>query len=182
MQPAAPARPRAFRPRAIRARTHALAAILALALATQTARADGPLTVHRIPAALANEAVAAAVAACVKQGYVETAVLVDADGVRQAVLRGDGAGPHTLDSAFFKAYTAVTFKAETTATIARAKDNPALTNLAAKLPNLVLAGGGVPIKLGDEVVGGIGASGAPGGDLDDACAKAGIAAIADRLK
>ena len=54
------------------------------------------LTTHRISAALANEAVGAAVASCAKQGYSETAVLLDSDGVRQAVLRGDGAGIHTL--------------------------------------------------------------------------------------
>jgi hypothetical protein len=61
---------------------------------------------------------------CAKQGYVETAVLVDADGVRQAVLRGDRAGSHTLDSAFDKAYTAASFKADTSALFERAKTAP----------------------------------------------------------
>src|SRR5215471_511153 len=73
------------------------------------------LTTHRIPAALALEAVSAAVDACAKQGYAETAVLVDADGVRQALLRGDGAGAHSLDSASYKAFTSASFKSDTSA-------------------------------------------------------------------
>ncbi len=70
------------------------------------APAQGLLTEHRLAAGLANEAVAEAVAACAKNGYTVTAIVVDIDGVRQAVLRGDGAPVHTLDSAYAKAYTA----------------------------------------------------------------------------
>ena len=146
------------------------------------ARAEGLIATHRIPAGLAMEAVVETVAACAKQNYAESAVVVDADGVRIALLRGDKAGVHTLDSAFHKAYTAVTFKADTSATMKRAESSPTLTNLIVKLPNLVAAGGGLVIKAGDETIGAIGASGAPGGDLDDACAKAGLDKIADRLK
>jgi len=160
-----------------------LAAMTALAaFAAAPASADGLLVTHRIPAALANEAVAEVVAACAKQNYTETAVIVDADGVRLATLRGDRAGAHTLDSAFYKAYTAASFKADTTAIFERAKTNPTVTNLITKLPNLVLAGGGLVIKSGDEVLGGIGASGAPGGDLDDVCAKAGLDKIIAGMK
>ena len=123
-----------------------------------------------------------AVASCAKQGYAETAVLVDADGVRQAVLRGDKAGSHSLDSAFDKAYTAASFKSDTTALFERSKTVPGFSNLFTQLPHLMLFGGGIVIKVGDEVVGAIGAAGAPGANLDDACAKAGIDAIRDRLK
>jgi uncharacterized protein GlcG (DUF336 family) len=152
------------------------AAILALAgAAAQTVLA------HRIPAALALEAVGAAVAACAKDGYAETAVLVDADGVRQAALRGDRAGAHTLDSAEYKAYTSASFKADTGRLVELAKTAP-IGPLLAKVPRLLLVGGGVVIKIGDEVVGAIGAAGAPGGDLDENCARAGLAAIRDRLK
>jgi uncharacterized protein GlcG (DUF336 family) len=146
------------------------------------ASADSLLVTHRIPAALANEAVAEVVAACAKQNYTETAVIVDADGVRLAVLRGDRAGAHTLDSAFYKAYTAATFKSDTTGVSKRAETAPIVANLLAKLPNLVNAGGGLVIKIDNEVLGGIGASGAPGGDLDDACAKAGLDKIMAGLK
>lgn len=156
-------------------------ASLAAAIAAQ-ADAQGLLPTHRISADLANQAVGAAVAKCASQGYAETAVLVDADSVRQAVLRGDRAGSHTLDSAFSKAYTAASFKSDTSALVERSKTAPALANLLNRLPNLVLFGGGIVIKIGDEVVGAIGAAGAPGADLDDACARAGLEKIQDQLK
>jgi uncharacterized protein GlcG (DUF336 family) len=139
------------------------------------------LTTHRIPATLALEAVGEAVAACAKQGYAETAVLVDGDGVQQAVLRGDRTGAHTLDSANDKAYTAASFKSDTLALVERAKTVP-IAPLLAKLPNLLLFGGGVVIKYQDEVIGAIGAAGAPGGDLDDNCARAGLEKIRGRLQ
>jgi uncharacterized protein GlcG (DUF336 family) len=155
--------------------------LTAAALATPAA-AQGLLATHRIPAALAAEAVAEAVGHCASQGYTETAVLVDADGVTQAVLRGDRAGSHTLDSARDKAYTAATFKNDTSALVERAKTVPAFAALFTQLPHLILFGGGVAIKVGDEVVGAIGAAGAPGANLDEACAHAGLDKIADRLK
>jgi uncharacterized protein GlcG (DUF336 family) len=151
-------------------------------LAAYPASAQDLLTTHRIPAALANQAVAEAVAFCAKQGYAESVVLVDADGVRQAVLRGDKAGSHSLDSAFDKAYTAASFKSDTSALFERSKTVPGFSNLFTQLPHLVLFGGGLVIAVGDEVVGAIGAAGAPGANLDDACAKAGLDAIRDRLK
>jgi uncharacterized protein GlcG (DUF336 family) len=133
------------------------------------AHAQGLLQTNRISADLGIQTVTAVVAKCASQGYGETAVLVDADGVRQAVLRGDRAGAHTLDSAFSKVYTSASFKTDTTALVERSKTVPVFSNLF-KLPHLLLPGGGIVIKLGDEVVGAIGAAGAPGGDLDDACA------------
>jgi len=153
---------------------------LVLSLAAPAFAAD-LIATHRISAGLANEAVGAAVAACAKQGYAETAVLVDADGVTQASLRGDNAGIHTFDSAHDKAYTSVTFKSDTGTLVERAKTAPIAT-LTSKLPHLLLFQGGLVIKAGDEVVGAIGASGAPGGNLDEACAKAGLDAIHERLK
>lgn len=150
-------------------------------LAAAQGQAEGLLPAHRISADLAIQAVAAAVAKCGSQGYAETAVLVDADGVQQAALRGDRAGAHTLDSAFSKAFTAASFKTDTSALVDRSKSNPVLANLF-KLPHLLLLGGGIVIKVGDEVVGAIGAAGAPGGDLDDACAEAGLDKIRDQLK
>jgi uncharacterized protein GlcG (DUF336 family) len=157
-------------------------ALSTVALGLPASAADGLLSTHRISAALANEAVGAAVAACAAQGYSETAVLVDADGVVQAVLRGDGAGSHTLDSAHDKAFTAASFKSDTLPMATRAASQPSPSALFTKLPHLLLFGGGVVIKVGDEVVGAIGAAGAPGANLDDGCAKAGLAKIADGLK
>jgi uncharacterized protein GlcG (DUF336 family) len=139
------------------------------------------LTTHRLPAALAMEAAEETVAACARQNYRETADVVDADGVSIAVLRGDGTGAHTLDSAHYKAYTAASFKNDTLALQERAKGEGVIAPLA-KLPHLMFFGGGVPIKLGDEVIGAIGASGAPGAKLDHDCATAGLEKIRDRLK
>ena len=158
-----------------------LLSALSITFLVSQAHAQGLLQTHRINADLANQAVAAAVAKCASQGYVETAVLVDGDGVEQAALRGNGAGAHTLDSAFSKAYTSASFKTDTTALVERSKTVPVLTNLF-KLPHLLLLGGGIVIKVGDEVVGAIGAAGAPGGDLDDACARTGVDKIKDQLK
>ena len=140
------------------------------------------LPTHRIPAALATEAASEAVAACAKGGYTETVVVVvDADGATIAAVRGDGAGIHTLDSAHDKAYTSVTFKNDTAVLADRAKGDGPIAPLA-KLPHILFFPGGVVIKLNDEVIGGIGAAGAPGGNLDDNCAKAGLDKIRDRLK
>jgi uncharacterized protein GlcG (DUF336 family) len=156
--------------------------ILGVAALPTVASAEGLLPTRRIPAELASQAVMEAVASCTRQGYAETAVLVDADGVRQAVLRGDRAGSHTLDSAFDKAYTSASFKADTGALFERSKSAPGFSNLFTQLPHLILLGGGVVIKVGDEVVGAIGAAGAPGADLDEACARAGVDKIRDQLK
>jgi uncharacterized protein GlcG (DUF336 family) len=157
-----------------------LAAVTGLALMGSVAHGQ-TLPTHRIPAALAAEAASETVAACAKQGYHETAQVVDADGVVIATLRGDTAGAHTLDSAFYKAYTAASYKNDTLALAERAKGEDSIQPLS-KLPHVMFFGGGVPIKLGDEVIGAIGAGGAPGGKADDACARAGLDKIKDRLQ
>jgi len=137
------------------------------------------LNTHRIPALLALEAASESVGVCAKQGYLETAVVVDADGATIVALRGDGAGIHTLDSAHDKAYTSVSFKTDTIALEERGRVEIAPLS---KLPHVMFFGGGVVIKLGDETIGAIGASGAPGAKLDDACARSGLDKIRDRLK
>jgi uncharacterized protein GlcG (DUF336 family) len=139
------------------------------------------LQTHRIPAALAMEAASETVAACARQGYRETAAVLDADGATIATLRGDGAGIHTLDSAHDKAYTSVSFKNDTLALAERAKGENSIAPLA-KLPHVMFLGGGIVIKLNDEIIGAIGAAGAPGAKLDDNCARAGLDKIRDRLK
>jgi uncharacterized protein GlcG (DUF336 family) len=155
-------------------------AAMAAFVGTSAASAD-TLPTHRIPAALAAEAASEAVAACARQGYQETAVVLDADGTTIAVLRGDAAGIHTLDSAHDKAYTSVSFRTDTLALADRAKGEDSIAPLA-KLPHVMFFGGGVVIKLDDEVIGSIGAAGAPGAKLDDGCAHAWLDKIRDRLK
>ena len=99
-------------------------------------------------------------------------MVLDADGATIAALRGDGAGIHTLDSAHDKAYTSTSFKNDTIA-LAEVSGIAALS----KLPHVLFFAGGVVIKFGDEVMGAIGASGAPGAKLDDNCARAGLERI-----
>ncbi len=139
------------------------------------------LTTHRLPSALAVEAASEAIAACARQGFHETAVVVDADGVTIVTLRGDGTGAHSLDSAYDKAYTAASFKNDTLALAERAKGEDSIAPLS-KLPHVMFFGGGVAIKLADETIGAIGAAGAPGAKLDDGCARAGLEKIRDRLE
>lgn len=166
--------------RRISQKAMAVAAAAGVLLGTTTSWAD-TLPTHRIPAVLAAEAAGEAVAACAKQGYRETAVVLDADGAVIAVLRGDGAGIHTIDSAHDKAYTSVSFKTDTLALAERAKGEDSIAPLA-KLPHVLFFGGGVVIKQGDEVIGSIGAAGAPGAKLDDGCAHAGLDKIREQLK
>jgi uncharacterized protein GlcG (DUF336 family) len=158
-----------------------IAMVAGVTLIGTSASWSDALQTHRIPAALAVEAASETVAACAKQGYHETAVVLDADGAVIATVRGDGAGVHTLDSAHDKAYTSVSFKNDTLALAERAKGEDSIAPLA-KLPHVMFFGGGVAIKLGDEVIGSIGAAGAPGAKLDDGCARAGLDKIRDRLK
>lgn len=144
--------------------------------------ADGLVVTHRLSADLAGTIAHEAVAHCAQQGYAETAVVVDADGVPQAMLRGDRTGAHTLNSANDKAYTSASFKTNTSTLVERAKTAPGFAGLFTQLPHLILVGGGVVIKVGDEVIGAVGAAGAPGGDLDQACSQAGVDKVRDQLR
>ena len=170
-------------------RALAAGAVLALAVmgtATGTG-AQGLISMQKLSAPLANELVGESVASCAQKGYAVTAVVVDLDGVRQAVLRGNGAPIHTLDNAFFKAYSAASLtlarKEDSTKAVAeRMAKNPPTTVPQTPLPNVTYAVGGVTIMAGGKPVGAIGVSGAPGGQLDDDCARAAIAKIQDRMK
>jgi len=101
--------------------------------------------------------------------------------LRRAPAARRAAGAHSLDSANDKAYTAASFKADTAALAERARTTPGIAALFTQLPHLILFGGGVVIKRGDEVIGAVGAAGAPGGNLDEACARAGVDKIRDQL-
>ena len=157
-----------------------ITAVVGVVVSGSVSAAD-TLATHRIPSALAVEAAVETVSVCAKQGFHETAVVVDADGVTIVALRGDGTGAHTLDSAHDKAYTAASFKNDTLALAERAKGEDSISPLS-KLPHVMFFGGGVVIKLADETIGAIGAAGAPGAKLDDSCARAGFEKIRDRLE
>ena len=158
------------------------------AVVSQPALGQGLITKKRLSAALAHEAVAEAVAVCTKAGYAVTAIIVDSEGVRQAVLRGDGATVHTLDSAFAKAYTAASLApvrkdGSTKALSERIARTPGVSTAGlASLPNINFTPGGVTIMAGEEAIGGIGIGGAPGGNFDHDCAVAALDKIKDRMK
>lgn len=149
------------------------------------ASAQSLLTTHRLPAALANEAVAEAVFACAKQGYAITAVVVNVDGVRVAMLFGDGAGLHTQESAYGKAYAAFSLapmlSLESSGAILARLQPPGTPPF--QVPaNMMLRAGGLSIKFGNEIIGAIGVGGSPGAQNDEVCARAGLDKIRDRIK
>ena len=150
-------------------------------------QAQGLVTLQKLSAPLANELVGEAVANCAQKGYAVTAAVVDLDGARQALLRGNGAPIHTLDNAYYKAYSAASLtlarKEDSTKAVAdRMSKNPATTVPQTPLPNVTYAVGGVTIMIGGNAIGAIGVSGAPGGNFDEECARAAIAKIQDRMK
>ena len=142
---------------------------------------------QKLSAALANELVGESVADCARKGYKVVAVVVDTDGVRQAVLRGDGAPIHSMDNAFYKAYSIASIgtarKEETTKQMADRMAKAAPTTVPqTPLPNITYAQGGLAIMVGGNTIGGLGISGAPGGQFDEDCGRAAMAKIKDRMK
>ena len=105
---------------------------------------------------------------------------IRAGGVR-AVQRADNAGPHTVDASRAKAYTSASARNATLAMMEAAQKNPAAANLV-DIPGFLLLGGGVPIRVGNEVVGAVGVGGAPGGHLDEQCAMAALEQVKEQLK
>ena len=165
----------------------ALALSLALSAAPAALNAQGLVQTQKLSAQLANELVGESVANCAKNGYKVVAVVVDLDGVRQALLRGDGAPIHSMDNAYYKAYTIASLglarKEETTKAIAdRMAKNPPSGVPQTPLPNVTYAQGAIAIVAGGQTIGGLGVSGAPGGNLDEDCARAALAKIKDRMK
>jgi uncharacterized protein GlcG (DUF336 family) len=162
---------------------HSLLKTLALtaALAATCAQAEGVRTEKNLSLDLANRMAAASVAACAANGYNVTATVVDRAGGVRAVQRADNAGPHTLDASRLKAYTSASAKNTTLAMMEGAQKNPAAANLV-NIPGYLLLGGGVPVKVGNEVIGAIGVGGAPGGQFDDQCANTALEQHKEWLK
>lgn len=156
----------------------ALSICLAAASAVPVRGAD-LLTTHRLSAGLASEAASGALAACAKMGFAVTVAVVDADGVLQALVRGDGAGIHTVRAAQDKAFTAVTYGRATSAVVERQQSRGPFA-VVVKEPHMLADEGGLPIKAGDETIGAIGVSGSTGKDED--CGNAGLDLIRAHLK
>lgn len=152
-----------------------------LALTAVAAQAQAVRTERNMSLDLANQIASATVAACAANGYAVAAAVVDRAGVVKAVQRADNAGSHTLGSAERKAWTSASAKSNTLAMMEGAQKNPGAANLV-HLPGFLLLGGGVPVRVGNEVIGAVGVGGAPGGHLDEQCAVAGLDKVKDLLK
>jgi len=144
-----------------------------------TVRAELPVH-HDLPYAMAVTIAQAAVESCGAKGYAESAVVVDRDGEIIVAIRGDNAAPHTLENARRKAYTAMSFRISTTEYAKRYADRNPVVLQQVTLPNVIAIPGGLPIKFGDEIIGGVGASGSPG--VDEPCVQAGLDKVADQLR
>ena len=133
-----------------------------------------------LSAAMALTIAQTALEACTRQGYHVSVHVLGRNGEVIVAVRGDGAPPHTMENSQRKAYTARTFRISSGEFAQRVKDNPSIS--AVHLTGIIAAQGALPIKVGDEVIGAVGVSGAPGGEKDEACAKAGLDKVADQLK
>lgn len=155
--------------------------LAALSLAATAASAQGVRTEKNLSLELASQIAAQSVVACTANGYAVTATVVDRAGGVRAVQRADNAGPHTVEASRAKAFTSASAKAPSLAIMENAQKNPGAANLK-DIPGFLLLGGGVPVKVDNEVIGAVGVAGAPGGHLDDQCAQAALSKVADLLK
>jgi len=149
-------------------------------LAASPALAQAPQVEKNVSMAMALAIIQGTLEQCTKDGYKVSVVIVDKAGNVAASVRGDGTNPHTMEFGRLKAYTSRT-RGQTSLEFMKVTSDPNNAYLK-QIPNTVAVGGGVPIKVGNEVIGAVGVSGAPGGEKDEVCANAGIAKVADALK
>jgi uncharacterized protein GlcG (DUF336 family) len=163
----------------LKTRTAAIA--LAAALAGTAGAAQAQLLAHKdISLAMATTIAQTAIATCKAQGYNVSVHVVGREGQVVLGVRNEGAGLATFENSMKKAYTARTFARSSGEFANGVKGNPNAGALF--LTNITPAQGALPIKVGNETIGAIGVSGAPGGDKDEACAKAGIDKVEAELK
>ena len=149
-------------------------------LVATAASAQAPQTEHNVSMAMALAIIQGTLDQCTKDNLKVTVVIVDKAGNVAASVRGDGTNPHTMEFARMKAYTSRT-RGQTSLEFLQVTSTPEGAILR-QIPGTVAIGGGVPIKLGNETIGAVGVSGAPKGEQDEACAKAGIEKVTGQLK
>ena len=154
---------------------------VALCLAAPVRAQDALVTYKSLSPEIALDLARAALGECRKRGYQAAVAVVDRFGVTQVMLRDRFAGPHTPSTATNKAWTAVSFRTNTRDLIQPAQPGQPLAGLG-NLPHVVLLGGGVMIEAGGSLLGSVGVSGAPAGEEDERCAKAGLEAIRDKIE
>lgn len=155
-------------------RTLVLAAVLVAPLG---AAAQELPTAPYLPLDLATKAADAALKACAAQGHNVSVAIVARDGATKVLLKADDSGPHTVTSAQGKAFTSAALGRDTAGLAEFIASKPANDGLRDMDARMVIQAGGLPVKLGKALVGGIGVGGAPSGDLDAGCATAGLKAI-----
>jgi uncharacterized protein GlcG (DUF336 family) len=164
----------------MRYRIMMVAMLLALGV-TRAAAGDDAIVVYKsLSPEVALEAAQAALKKCRDNGFQVAVAVVDRFGQPQVMLRDRYAGLPAADTATSKAYTALSFRAATSDLAQSIKSGQMDAGLA-RLPRVAMLAGGLMIEAGGTLLGGIGVSGAPGGDKDEACAKAGLDAIRDRI-
>jgi uncharacterized protein GlcG (DUF336 family) len=162
-------------------RTRLLASVI-LACAPLAAAAQGATyTVKQLTPETALKAAQSALAKCRADGYQVAVAVVDRHGLTQVLLRDRFAGAHTVETATNKAWTAVSFRTDSGELEKASRAGGPMSGLR-HLPRMVAIGGGMQVQAGGSLFGGIGVSGAPGGDADEKCAAAGIKAIAEDLE
>ncbi len=164
----------------------AAAGLMALALglgAATVGAAEAPATfgTTSLTPETALRAAQAALESCRKAGFQAGVAVVDRSGVLQVFLRDRFAGAHTVEVAADKAWTSASFKIPTMALAAETQAGKSMSGIRTAHERVAAIGGGLPIEAGGSLLGAIGVSGAPGGEADEACARAGLKAIEDAL-
>ena len=154
---------------------------VALASCLGAFAADATFTTRSLTPETALKAALAALAKCRADGYQVAVAVVDRSGLTQVLLRDRYAGAHTVDFATNKAWSAVSFRTNTRDLERATRPSESMSGLR-HMPRATAVGGGVMVEGGGALMGGIGVSGAPGGDADHVCATAGLKAIADDLE
>ena len=157
------------------------AAALLTALQAMAQPTPATHTLQVLTPEAAQKVVNAALQECRRQGYQVAVAVVDRSGVTQALLRDRFAGAHTTVVATDKAWTAASFRTDTSE-LARATQPGQPASGLRGVARFTAVGGGMPIQAAGSIIGAVGVSGAPSGDADSACAKAGIASIRDDLE
>jgi len=165
-----------------RLRNIALCTLTLTAAMAGTSTASAATTSTRsIASATALQLAQQTVTACSAEGYNVSASVLDRSGVLLAMVRADGAGPHTVEASRAKDFTSASSRNPTSGIAKAIQSNPDAAGMA-NIPGFLVLGGGVPLKIGNETIGAIGVAGAPGGHLDEACAQKAITALKDQLQ
>lgn len=152
--------------------------VLAAALAAPLAATAQDLpTSPYLPLSMALDAASAALAACADEGHNASVAIVARDGATKVLLKADNSGPHTASSASGKAFTSASMGRDTSGLADFIAGNPQNNGLRDMDSRLVIQAGGLPIRIGGALVGGIGVGGAPSGAIDADCARVGLDAI-----